>query len=403
MKILEVNKFNYLRRGAEKHFLDLVALLKSKGNEVAVFSMHHPKNEFSPWKKYFVSYAGFGKSDSWFSKLKGFLRIYSWEAKRKIGRLLDDFTPDLVHLHNIYHHISPSILSEIKKRGIPVVMTVHDYNLVCPDYSLSCGGADWTKLKSLRYLSFVKNKCFKGSYWQSLLAVSEFWFNRFFGFYEKHIDLYICPSDFVKETLAREGIDRKKMIVLRHFNSETPLACRWDGKKKKKERYAFYYGSISKEKGLDSLIKIFENVSNVQLYLAGAIEENFRLPQKENIKYLGFLDPKEVDEYIKGSLFTISLSGLPETFGLMALESMKNGKPFIGLNRGALKEIIDNNVNGYLCESESEVAEKIKILCQDEGLRILFSRNALEKSRNFNSEEYYNKLIGIFRDLKVAD
>ena len=116
MKILEINKFNYVQGGSDRHFQDLLGLLKSKGNEVAVFSMESPQNEFSPWKKYFVSYVGYGKGDTLWQKTVGVARMfYSFEAKRKIGKLLEDFQPDIVHIHNIYHQISPSILGEIKK------------------------------------------------------------------------------------------------------------------------------------------------------------------------------------------------------------------------------------------------------------------------------------------------
>ena len=185
MKILEINKFNYLRRGAEKHYLDVVSLLKAGGHEVAVFSMDNPRNDFSPWKKYFVNYAGFEVQDSWLTKLKGLLRIYSFEAKRKIGKLLDDFQPDIVHIHNIYHHISPSILGEIKKRKIPIVMTIHDYNLICPNYSLVSDGKNWEDLQENKFRTFVRQKYFKNSYLQSFLAYLEYAFNRFFEFYEK--------------------------------------------------------------------------------------------------------------------------------------------------------------------------------------------------------------------------
>lgn len=399
MKILEINKFNYLRRGAEKHFIDLIALLKSQGNEVAVFSMDHPKNIFSPWKKYFVSYAGFAKEDSLRAKIKGLFRIYSFEAKRKISKLLDDFKPDVVHLHNIYHHISPSILSEIKKRNIPVVMTVHDYNLICPDYSFVCNGKMWNELGPQREWYFIKNKCFKKSYFKSLLALAEFKFNDFFGFYDKCVDQLIVPSRFVKKIFKTEGIDPGKIAVMPHFVFQDPLACAWPKDKKIfQERYAFYYGSISKDKNVGALVKIFEKIPEVKLYLAGNMENGFILPKVSNIKYLGFLNPNEVEKYIKGSLFVVSASALPETFGLIALEAIKNGKPFIGLNSGAYREIIQSDKNGYLCRSLAEMEEKIRKISADEGLRILLSRNALERAKNFDSSKYYGEIMDIFRN-----
>lgn len=395
MKILEINKFNYLRRGAEKHFLDVVALLKSNGHEVAIFSMDNPKNDFSPWKKYFVSYAGFEKNDPWKKKLKGLLRIYSFEAKRKISRLLDDFQPDVVHIHNIYHHISPSILGEIKKRKIPIVMTVHDYNLICPNYSLSSNGKNWEELEEKgRFWNFVRGKYFKNSYVQSFLAYVEFELNRFFKLYEKTIDAYISPSEFVRKKLIVGGIEAEKIFVLPHFARIDMKGATCD--LRNRTRYAFYFGSISKEKGVDRLIEIFKGLPNINLYLAGDVDKNFVLPKMKNIKHLGFLNQEEISKKIQNSMFVISPSRLPETFGLIALEAIKNGKPFIGFDAGAYGEIIENNKHGYICSTEGEMKERIVQLATDEGLRILFSRYALERAEDFNGSRYYADIMGIF-------
>ncbi len=374
--------------------MDVVDLLKSKGHEVAVFSMDHPENLFSPWKKYFVSYAGFGAEDALYYKIKGLFRIYSFEARRKIKRLLDDFQPDVVHIHNIYHHISPSILGEIKRRKIPVVMTIHDYNLVCPDYSLLCGGQEWEGIKGNKYVYFIKNKCFKNSRIQSFLAVIEFLFNKKCGFYKKYVDLYISPSKFAREKLIRGGMPAEKILVIPHFFIEESAV---DAPRNKaiKENYVFHFGSLSKEKGVDKLIKIFQELPEINLYLAGKIERDLKMPEAKNIKYLGFLNPKKLENYIKNSLFVISLSKLPETFGLIALEALAKGKPFIGYAGGSFAEIVENEKTGYLCQNEKEIVEKIKKLAGDEGLRILFSQNAIKRSADFGSEKYYANFMRI--------
>lgn len=396
MKILEINKFNYLRRGAERHFLDVIALLKSKGHKVAVFSMDHPKNIFSPWKKYFVSYAGFGLEDSLGAKIKGLLRIYSFEAKKKIGKLLDDFKPDVVHIHNIYHHISPSILKEIKKRNIPVIMTIHDYNLICPDYSYLCNGKKWSELGPDRNAYFIKNKCFKNSLIKSILAVAEFKFNKFCGFYERYVDKLIAPSQFVKNIFIQEGINHQKIAVVPHFILKNyPIGLWPKDKDILQDRYVFYFGSISKEKNVDTLIKVFENIPDIKLYLAGNIENGFVLPEADNVKHLGFLSAENIEKYIRGSLFVVVPSKLPETFGLAVLEALKNGKPVICYAAGAYGEIIENNKNGFICSDDQDLREKIIKLSSDEGLRILFGRNALERAKNFDSNIYYGKLMGL--------
>ena len=166
-----------------------------------------------------------------------------------------------------------------------------------------------------------------------------------------------------------------------------------------KEKYVFHFGSLSKEKGVDKLIKIFQKLPEVNLYLAGRIAGDLKIPEAENIKYIGFLNPKKLENYIENSLFVISLSRLPETFGLIALETLTNGKPFIGYAGGSFAEIVENEKTGYLCQNEKEIVEKIKKLACDEGLRILFSRNALERAKDFESSKYYGKIMEIFQEL----
>ena len=267
MKILEINKFNYAKTEADRHFLDLVQLLKSQGQEIAVFAMENSRNEFSPWMKYFISYAGCEKSDTFYQKIKWFFRIfYSLEAHRKIKKLLNDFQPDIVHIHNINHQISPSILPEIKKRQIPIVMTVHDYKLICPDYWLQINGEN---IGQLNWLGFIRNKCFRNSYLQSTAVAAMTKLHQSLDIYNTNIDLYITPSLFAKNKLIAGQIDEKKIVVLPHFIINRNY-CEVS-QINIYQQYAFYFGPISKEKGIDKMITMFLKIPNVSLYLDGTL------------------------------------------------------------------------------------------------------------------------------------
>ncbi|PJA88393.1 MAG: hypothetical protein CO139_03370 [Candidatus Moranbacteria bacterium CG_4_9_14_3_um_filter_36_9] len=402
MKILEINKFNYRKGGTESHFLELVQLLKSHGHEVAVFSMENKKNDFSPWKKYFVSYVGYNKGDTLIQKINGLCRMfYSIEARQKIKKLLNDFQPDIVHIHNIYHQISPSILTEIKKRGIPIVMTVHDYKIISPNYLMTWPDGTLQKPSELTFWNFVLGKGFKNSYRDSLLVFLETQWHRWLKIYEKNIDLYISPSNFAKEKLVAGGIPENKITVLPHFFPENKYSEKMAIDIP--ERYVFYFGRLAKNKGVEEVIEIFKNRKNCRLYMAGEKEADLEIPKTENIKYLGWLRERELDRYIKNSLFVVSTSRLPEVFGLVALESIKNGKPFVAYNSGAYSEIITHNRNGFLGQTKAELQSFIDTLEEDEGLRILFSRNALKDADNFKADNYYKKLTKIFEKLKGLD
>ncbi len=396
MKILEINKFNYLKGGADRHFLDVVALLKSAGHNVAVFSMHSPKNIFSPWQKYFVSYVGYNRNDStlW-QKIKGVGRMfYSFEAKNKMRKLLIDFQPDIVHIHNIYHQISPSILGEIKKQNIPIVMTVHDNKLVYPHYLPE---RDSARVEDLKFWSFVARRKFKNSLVKSFLAALEFKAHRYFGMYAKNIDLYISPSQFTKTKLIAGGIATEKIIVLPHFSYQQDPSE--EGEISSGEKYVLHFGRLSKEKGVNRLIEIFKNLPRINLYLAGRIEDDLEIPKLKNIKYAGFQSPKELEKLIKNASLVVSTSKLWETFGLIALEAIVNGKPFIGFSGEAFAEIIEDGKSGYLVRNEKEMQEKIAELYENENLRKTFSQNALRRAKDFAAQDYLQKITALFKKL----
>src|SRR4030043_290553 len=242
MRILQNNKFNFPKGGADKHFLDLIELLESQGRKVAVFSTRHPKNLRSRWEKYFVSTAGYTSEYTVWQKIKGIFRMfYSFEAKRKINKLLDDFKPDIVNIHNIYHQLSPAILFEIKKRKIPVVMTVHDYKLINPNYNLFNNGKFYNRCKNRKFYQCFLDKCVKNSYLKSFIAMLEtYWHNEILKTYRKNIDLYIVPSLFARNILSDGGVDGRKIEILPHFIKPSHTVFQYAGVER--ELYALYFG-----------------------------------------------------------------------------------------------------------------------------------------------------------------
>lgn len=397
MKVLEINKFHYSRRGADKHFIDVINLLQQKGNEVAVFSMDHPKNIGSNWSRYFLSYVGYNQNDStlW-QKFKGGVRMFfSLEAKRKINKILDDFQPDIVHIHNIYHQLSPMILFEIKKRNIPIVMTVHDFKIINPNHALYHNGKNYERCKNGKFYQCVIDKCVKNSYPKSFVAMLEAYWHEILGTYRKNIDIYVIPSEFVRNALIEWGIDENKIKVLPHFSEKNINAS--DNNESNNVKYALYSGSLKSNKNVQDLMDIFESLNGFKLYLAGINEDNFDLGNYKNVKYLGHLKQTELKKYIIGSQFVISASRLPETFGLVALEANVLGKPFIGYKTGAFPEIIKNGENGFLASNKSELEKCVKKVFNNE---IKFDEGSTmrETVAKYSSDSYHQQLMRIFSE-----
>ena len=217
MKILLVNNHHFVLGGAERYYLSLGELLKKHGNGVAYFSTHDSRNVPTFWSKYFID-----KVSTQGRNLKNLYKvlsgiIYSLEAKKNIGKLLDEFKPDIVHLNNIYFRISPSIIFEIKKRNIPIVETVHDYHPISPNVNLYHDGAVCEITKGGKYYKAVLHKCVKDSYLISFLVAASFYLHDYWKIYQNKIDLFISPSRFLRKKLVDYGLKDSKIIYLPNF------------------------------------------------------------------------------------------------------------------------------------------------------------------------------------------
>ncbi|MDX9913218.1 MAG: glycosyltransferase [Candidatus Moranbacteria bacterium] len=397
MRILEINKYFFVKGGAERHFFDVADLLMENGHEVAFFSMQHKNNLKNKWSKYFVSTVGYTDEHSLKEKIKGVFRMfYSFEAKNKINKILDDFKPEVVHIHNIYHQLSPAILFEIKKRNIPIIMTVHDYKLVNPNYNLFHKGKIYNRCLNGKYYQCFLDKCFKNSYIKSFLAMSEaYWHNSILKTYKKNVDVFIVPSKFVKDIIVKRGVKEEKIKVLPHFAKSINKE---KYQMENEEKFALCMGRISREKGVKEIVDIFRKMDGIKLYLAGSMENGFKISNVENIKHLGYLSKEELENYIQKAFLIISGSKLPETFGLVALESISQGKPFVGFNVGAYGEIIKNGENGFLVESKDEMRNVLKGILDK---KIIFDKDRIkiEAQLKYDKEKYRKKIEDILREV----
>ena len=140
MDVLQVNKFFFERGGTERYFFSLSEALERRGHQVIHFSMRHPRNVESRYSSYFVAEKNYHQSSSPLESVPaGMSFIRSREAASKLRDLIEDTRPQVAHLHNIYHQITPSIIPVLRRAGIPIVLTLHDYKLICPNYGLFDG------------------------------------------------------------------------------------------------------------------------------------------------------------------------------------------------------------------------------------------------------------------------
>ena len=276
MRILLINKYNFVKGGSEIYTFGLKEMLLKDGHEVIDFSMNNPKNQYSPYSKYFIDNIDYSDK-SLKSKIKNSIKlIYSIEAKRKLEKLIKDTRPDLAHVNLIYHQITPSILHTLKKFNIPIVLTSHDYKLVCPNYKLYNNGL-CDKCVNGNYINCLKGRCHKSSLLFSTLLTVEAYLHKFLKSYNL-VDRIICPSNFMKDKLLQSGISEEKLIYIPNFinpryyyNSKKYLV-------NNKSKEIIYYGRLSKEKGLLNLMKALKLVKHeVKIKIIGTGPEEKEL------------------------------------------------------------------------------------------------------------------------------
>jgi glycosyltransferase involved in cell wall biosynthesis len=404
MNILLVNNFYYNRGGDCTYLFSLKKLIEAKGHRVSIFSMHHPQNFESRYSQYFVSYINYAeevKKKNIHTGIKVLSRsIYSIEAKNKIKRLIDDEKPDIVHLNNIRHHLTPSILHSIRKNNIPVVWTLHDYQLICPNTSFLADGKICEKCRMRRYYWPPIIKCKKGSFLASAMAAIEHTAQVLTKAYDA-VDMYIAPSEFVKSKFVEYGFDESKIICLRHF-SDTDCS---DGNVEPGD-YILYAGRLSEEKGIKTLIEAVLRVGTVKLKIAGdgplreELVLNKRSTDGNNIEFLGHRSHEEIVELIKKCRFVVVPSEWYEVLGLIILEAFACGKTVIGSRIGGITELIRDNDTGmtFIAGNVADLVSKITYLDRNPDIiKKLGESGRLFVKQELDPDGYYKKLMGVYK------
>lgn len=415
MKILQINKFYYRRRGAETYLLDLIDLLQANGHEVAVFAMQHPENLPSPYSKYFVSEVEYSRR-SLSANLKAAKRMFwSREAQRKLEALLQEFKPDVAHIHNIYHQMSPSILRTLQRHNIPIVQTLHDYKLLCPNYELYTQGEVCERCKGHNYRNAVRYNCLKNSRALSLLAAAEMSWHKHLQIYEQSVDCFISPSQFLRNKVIQWGEAVQRIEVLPNFiqlssaqtHADETTAAKTTTNSVTPPPYVFYAGSISEIKGVKLLLDNFKNNHyDCTLLLAGTgpkFEEYKVAYESNHIRFLGQLQKADLFNYLAEALAVIVPSRNFENFPYSVVEAMAHGKPVIASQRGGIPELVLPSKTGYLFEPnqpDSLHAALTKLLSATPAERAALGAAARSHVEQLcSSQTHYEKLLAIYQSV----
>jgi len=406
MRILMANKFYRVVGGSERYMFDLAGLLETHGHQVFPFAMKHPENVSTPYARHFVSQVDFNHPSFRYNLRYGARiigkSIYSLESRRKIRALIREVDPDLAHVHLISHQISPSILVELKKQGVPVVQTLHEYKLICPNYRLydERRGAICEDCRDRRYRRAFLRKCLKDSRSASLLGSLAMFFHKKTGIYEKNVNLFIAPSRFLRDKVIEFGIDEGQVEYLPNFVQVERFTPCYDF-----EEYFVYAGRLSAEKGLFTLLEAMKKLKGIRLRLVGrgplepALRKYVSENRLDNVEFSGFLTGEELISMMARAMFVVLPSEWYENCPMVLLEAFALGKPGLGSNLGGIPDLIEDGRNGLLFKAgdSSDLAEKINHLLRNPNLVRSFSRESRKKAEDaYNAEVHYRKLMAVY-------
>jgi glycosyltransferase involved in cell wall biosynthesis len=352
MRVLQIHKFFYPHAGSETVLFHTRNLLTGNGNEVIDFAMEHPSNVASPYDEFFAPRREYTDSSrpKHLRARDAMSSVYSLVARTRLRRLLELTKPDVAHMHIIYHQLTMSVVDELARAKVPMVMTLHDYKIGCPAYVLYRDGHPCHDCTTGAVYNVIRHSCIKGSRSASVLAGVEAAVSRFTGKYDK-IDAYICPSAFVGSVAIEFGIPADRIHVIPNFLPDDevgqPVNALAD-----RPRF-FFAGRLEEVKGIDDLLEAFKegDPSMGTLVIAGAggeLEPKVRQVAGElpNVEYLGRLSRDEVLMQMRKSRAAVLPSRWDENNPMSILEARTLGIPVIVSDLGGLPEMVTDGIDG---------------------------------------------------------
>lgn len=404
-RLLSVNNYHYRRGGAEAIYFGHAELLEHRGWENVYFSMNHPENVPSATQAYFADRVDFGANGGAIQTLKSSARvIYSIQAQRRLSALLTSHPVDIAHFHCIYHHLSPSVLVEAKRRGLPTVLTAHDLKLACPNYKMMAPDGICERCKGGKVWNVAKHRCIKDSLAASSLVMVESAVHKALHLYRRHLDKIITPSAFYRQKLIEWGWPAEKLVHIPNFINDIPNRPAAPG------TYLLFFGRLAPEKGLTTLIRAAAK-AGVHVKIAGTGPEHDKLVALAHqmdapVEFVGFKSGASLWELVANAKAIVLPSEWYENGPMSVIEAFGHGKPLIGARIGGIPELIEETVTGWSFASGNadDLAEKLDRASHLPAANLASMADATHNlvRQKFSADAYFQAISAVYRDLGVA-
>jgi glycosyltransferase involved in cell wall biosynthesis len=397
VKVLLVNKFFFVKGGAERIFFQERQFLRDRGVEVVDFSMHHPGNYPSKYTSHFVSPIDYYGSSGLLDQLKqGIKLIHSREAVSKIRRLVRIEKPSIAHLYNVYHQLTPAIIPALKEEGVKVVLTLHDGKIMCPAYLMISRGQPCTRCADGSFWRCGVQNCNTSPIRSILLSVEAYW-HKWAGSY-RGVDLFLPSSVFYRKLLRNQMPGAQVRVLRNGIEVESIIPSSDD------EGYILFFGRLSREKGVETLLKAHRRLpQSVPLKIMGTGPMETKLRQRyPNAEFLGHKEGSTLREIIARAAFVVVPSEWFENCSMVILEAMALGKAVIGSRIGGIPEQVEDGVTGLLFEAGNvgDLKAKMESLIGSPERRATMGVAARRKAeREYSYDSHGKQLLDIFSSL----
>jgi glycosyltransferase involved in cell wall biosynthesis len=403
MKVLVIDIYHYVRGGAERYALELADLLEANGHQAIPFKMAHERNLPSPYAEYFPSYINFPEllpKVNVTNSVKVVTRaLYSGEARNKLAQLIEKTQPDIAHVHNIVYALTPSIFYELAKARIPVIQTLHDFKILCPNTLFYRQGEICERCTGGKFYNAIRLRCKRGSLPASIIAGTEAYIYHWLRTYQHKVNKFISPSKFLQQKMIAAGFPEEKVLHLPHMVSLDrfqPASAPGS--------YGLYYGRLVPEKGLNTLIQAMALCPDVPLKVVGEghlINELQAQAREKNldVEFVGYQSGETLFQWVRNAAFVVVPSEWYENSPLACYEPMALARPVIGANIGGIPELVQDGHTGMLFESRNvvDLADKMKYLYHRPDLQVEWGQNARRSVEvNYNAPDHYKAIISIY-------
>lgn len=371
----------YLHRGGEDSVVDAeIALLRARGHEVATYFRHNDDIEH-------ISSVAVARQALWSSA-----------TISDISEFVRDFKPDVIHAHNTFPLISPSLYWVAARADVPVVQTLHNFRLLCLNGLFLRNGQVCQDCLGRSPWRGIAHKCYRDSRSASLAPAAMLTLHRGIGTYREKVARYIALNEFCRRKFVEGGVPAERIAVKPHFVDSFPSI-------KTPRKDLLFVGRLSAEKGIATLIRAAAILPHARLRVAGVGPEATLLHQAEGVTPLGRLSRENVRQEMNRAVALVVPSVCYETFGLAVIEAFAMGTPVIASRIGALAELVRDGVTGLLFEpgNPRDLADKMAwAIAHPEHMADMGRVARAQYETDFSADENYRQLIGIYNGVIAA-